>query len=75
MTLPPLFGAVQVTVAVALPAVAATLVGVAGTVAGVTAAEAADNALVPIALTAATRKVYAVPLVKAGDVQRGRRRG
>src|SRR5450759_3721553 len=58
---PPAAGAVQVTVAAALPAVAGPMVGAAGTVTGVTAAEAGP---VPPALVAATVKVYTVPLVR-----------
>ena len=50
-------GAVQVTVAWALPRRAATLVGAPGTVAGVTAALAALAGPVPTALVAATLKV------------------
>jgi len=61
--LPPFAGAVHVTVAEALPAVAVTPVGAAGTVAGVTAAEAVDVAPVPTAFVAVTRNVYAVPFV------------
>ena len=45
-----------------LPANADTAVGTPDTAAGVTADEAADAALVPIALVAVTVKVYAVPL-------------
>ena len=56
---PPSFGAVQVTVAAVLPAVAVPIVGRPGTVAGlgVTWLEAAEPALVPAALTADTAKV------------------
>ena len=58
MALPPLLaGAVQVTVAEALPAVADTPVGAPGTVAGVTAVEAAEAAPVPAPLVAVTVKV------------------
>ena len=65
MALPPvLAGALKVTLACALPAVATTFVGAPGTVAGVTLFEAADCALDPIALVATTRKVYAVPFVR-----------
>ena len=52
-----LVGAVQVTVAEALPAVAVPMVGAPGTLAGVTELEAADWAPVPTALIAATLKV------------------
>src|SRR5205085_2918878 len=53
----------------ATPAVAVPITGAPGTVvvtgaAGVTAFDAADCGLVPIAFTAATRKVYTVPLVR-----------
>ena len=61
MALPPLeAGAVQVTVAEALPAVAVPMVGAPGTVAGavgVTELEAAEAGPVPTALIAATVKV------------------
>src|SRR5664279_4547396 len=65
MTLPPLPGAVQDTVAEALPAVAVTPLGAAGAVGavGVTAPERADGSPVPFALVAETVNVYAVPLV------------
>ena len=59
-------GAVQETVACALPAVAVTPVGAPGAVAGsagVTLADGADAGLVPIALVAVTTNVYALPLV------------
>jgi hypothetical protein len=63
IALPPsLTGAVKVTVACALPPVAAAFVGAPGTVAGVTLFDAADAALEPTALVATTVKVYAVPL-------------
>jgi hypothetical protein len=68
IALPPLLpGAVKVTVALALPAVAMPMVGAPGTVAvpeGVTLLDRADAGPVPIALVAVTVKVYAVPLVK-----------
>jgi hypothetical protein len=57
-----LLGAVKLTVAVVLPAVAVPMTGASGTVPGVTAAEAADSRPVPMALVAWTRNVYAVPL-------------
>jgi hypothetical protein len=60
MALPPLLaGAVQLTVALALPAVAITPVGAPGTVAaaGVTADEAAEAGPAPIALLAVTVNV------------------
>ena len=65
MVLPPLDGAVQVTVAVVLPAVAVTPVGAAGAVGavGVTADVGDDAPLVPAPLVAVTTNVYAVPLV------------
>ena len=73
MTLPPVLpGAVKVTVACALPAVAVPMVGALGTVAGVTLFDAADGTLLPIALVAITVQVTGVPLVKPitvmGDV-------
>ena len=58
--LPPSGGAVQVTVAEALPAVAVTPVGAEGAVAaacGVTELDGADAGLVPMALVAVTVKV------------------
>lgn len=59
---PPLLpGALNVMVACPLPATALTLVGASGTVAGVTEFDALDAVLVPMALTAVTVKVYAVP--------------
>ena len=58
MTLPPVLpGAVKVTVACALPAVAVPIVGAVGTVAGVTLFDAADGALEPMALLAFTVNV------------------
>ena len=61
MALPPSeAGAVQVTVALASPAVAVPMVGAPGTVAaavGVTELEAAEAAPVPMALVAVTVKV------------------
>jgi hypothetical protein len=69
MELPPsLVGAVQVTEAEALPAVADTPVGAPGTFAGVTAVEAAEAAPVPLALVAVTVNVYGVPLVRPWTV-------
>ena len=70
---PPLLpGAVKLTVAWALPAVAVPIVGAVGTVAGVTLFDAADGALLPIALVAIAVQVTGVPLVKPitvmGDV-------
>ncbi len=50
-------GAVKLTVACALPAVADTAVGVPGTVTGVTLLDAADTAPVPITLVAVTVNV------------------
>ena len=47
-------GALQVTVACVLPAVAETLVGAPGTVVGVTALDAEEAALLPLALVAVT---------------------
>src|SRR3954470_3913121 len=65
-------GAVKVTVACALPAVAVPIVGAPGTVAGVTLFEGAEGGLAPMAFVAMTVKVYAVPLarpVTVADVQ------
>jgi len=62
---PPLdAGAVNVTVACALPAVAVPMVGAPGTVSGVTLLDAADGAPTPTALVAVTLNVYAVPLAR-----------
>ena len=63
-----LAGAVNVTVACALPAVAVPIVGAPGTVAGVTLFDAADGALVPTALVAVTVHVTAAPFVSPGTV-------
>ena len=58
MAEPPLLaGAVNVTVACALPAVAVPIVGAPGTVAGVTLFEAAEAGPVPSAFVAVTVKV------------------
>ena len=58
MALPPLLaGAVQLTVACALPGVAVTLVGASGTVNGVTLALGADATLLPAAFVATTVNV------------------
>src|SRR3954453_5439406 len=70
---PVLAGAVQRTVAEALPAVGAPIVGAPGAVAvvpavGVTAVDLAEAVPVPAALVAATSKVYAVPLVNPAMV-------
>ncbi len=64
--LPPVLPGVKVTVAWALPAVAAAAVGAPGTVAddGVTEFDAPDGELTPRALVAITVNVYAVPLVR-----------
>ncbi len=65
--LPPFAGAVQLTVADALPATAVGAAGAAGTVAaatGVTTFDAADDGPVPTAFVAATLNVYAVPFTK-----------
>ena len=62
MALPPSeAGAVQETVALALPAVAVPMVGAPGTVNGVTELEASEAALLPAAFAAVTVNVYAVP--------------
>ena len=61
---PPLLaGAVNVTLALPLPAVAVPIVGAPGDPAGVTLLDAPEAALVPTPLVAVTVKVYAVPLV------------
>lgn len=58
MAAPPLDdGAVNVTFACALPAVAVPIVGAWGTVAGVTELEAAEAELVPLVLVAVTVNV------------------
>jgi len=58
MVLPPLFvGAVQLTVAVVLPAVAVTAVGAPGSAFGVTALDGDEAGTVPLALVADTLKV------------------
>ena len=64
--LPPLAGAVQVTLADPLPAVAVTLVGAPGGVGavGVTALDCEDVGPVPTALVALTVNVYVAPLVR-----------
>jgi hypothetical protein len=64
--LPPLLaGAVQLTVAEALPRTAVPMVGAPGaTAAGVTALDKADAAPVPIALIALTWNRIAVPFVR-----------
>ena len=65
MALPPLLtGAVKVTLACALPAVAVAFVGAPGTVLGVTLFDAAEGTLEPIAFVATTVKVYAVPFAR-----------
>jgi hypothetical protein len=64
MALPPFDkGALKVTVAWVLPAVALTAVGTPGVVYGVTAFEAPEARLLPWAFAAVTVKVYAIPLV------------
>jgi hypothetical protein len=69
IALPPFdAGAVNVTDACALPAVAVPIVGAPGTVAGVTLLEDADAGPVPTELVAVTVNVYAVPLVKPATV-------
>jgi hypothetical protein len=70
IALPPvLVGAVQLTVADALPLAGAPMVGVPGVVAGVTLAEELENDPVPPTLMAATVKVYASPLVSPVTMQ------
>ena len=56
-------GAVHVTVACVLLAVAVTLVGAPGMVAGVVALEVLDDVAIPTVLVATTVKVEGVPLV------------
>src|SRR6266545_4566150 len=64
MVAPPLLdGAVHRTVAETSPAVAVPIVGALGTAAGVTVFDAPESAPAPLALTARTTKLYAVPLV------------
>ncbi len=58
---PSLAGAVNATVACALPGVAVPIVGAPGTVAGVTLFDAAEAGPVPSAFVAVTVNVYAVP--------------
>lgn len=65
MVAPPvLTGAVNVTDALALPAVAVPIVGAPGALVGVTEEEATDAGDVPALFVAVTVKVYAVPLLK-----------
>ena len=65
IALPPvLAGAVNDTVACALPATAAIAVGAPGTVAGITLLDAAEGAPLPTAFVATTVNVYAVPFVR-----------
>jgi hypothetical protein len=65
MAEPPVFaGAVHDTAAVLGDSVTLRPVGAPGTVDGVTDADADDADPVPLALVAATVKVYAVPLVR-----------
>jgi hypothetical protein len=62
MGLPPsLVGAVQVTVADPMPAVATTAVGAPGTFGSVIAAEGCEAGPVPAAFVAVTTKVYVPP--------------
>lgn len=58
-----LTGAVKVTVADALPAVAVPIVGAPGAVAGVTLFDAAEGVLVPTPFVAVTVQVTGVPLM------------
>ncbi len=62
-------GAVQLRATEVFPAVPVTPVGAPGVVAGVTAAEGDESGPVPTAVTAATVKVYAVPLVRPVTVK------
>lgn len=61
-------GAVNVTVADALPAVAVPIVGAPGTVAGVTTFEAAEAGPVPTALVAVTVQDTGVPFASPATV-------
>ena len=62
MALPPVLpGALQLTVALRLPAVPTTTVGWPGVVAGVTGDDGVDAAPVPPTFVALTLKVYGVP--------------
>ena len=61
-------GALQVTVACVLLAVAVTLVGAPGTVAGVTAFDALDDSPVPTLFVGTTPNVYDVPFVSPMNV-------
>src|SRR5690349_5492568 len=65
---PSLDGAVQVTVAAALPAVAVRPCGAPGSPVGVTRVDAADGGLVPAAFVAVIVKVNAVPLARPATV-------
>jgi hypothetical protein len=70
IALPPvLAGAVQLTVAEALPVVGAPIVGAPGVVAGVTLVEELENNPEPMMLMAATVNVYASPLVRLVTMQ------
>ena len=60
---PVLAGAVQFTMAEALPRSAETPVGTPGVVAGVTDEDGLDSTLLPSTLVACTVKLYDVPLV------------
>src|SRR5665647_3722681 len=61
---PPLAGAVHVTVAVPVPAVAVPIAGAAGSVTGVTTLDRVENGPDPTALTAWTRSATGVPLAR-----------
>ena len=61
-------GALQVTVALAFPAMLCTLVGASGRVFGVIGAAGAEATEVPATFVAVTVKVYAVPLSKPDTV-------
>ena len=64
MALPPVAGCTQDTVAPPFSPTAATPEGAAGTEEGVTAGDVLDGELAPLALMAATAKLYALPFVK-----------
>ena len=57
-------GAVQVTVAVVLPAVALPIVGASGSTSGVAGSDRAEKAPMPLLLLAATWNLTALPLTK-----------
>jgi hypothetical protein len=64
IALPPLFGAVNVTVICAFPDTTVGCAGAEGIVLGITAIDAGDAGLVPFAFVAVTVHVYDFPFVK-----------